>query len=122
MGDSGSYFLGYVLASSTLVVAADPVQGDVGQQPVLRVGLPFERQAEFVADPAVRAVAPDDVAGAELDVPACGVAECGVHGIAVLGEAHQLDALLDDTTQIAYACSQQSLGLVLRKMEDKAIP
>jgi hypothetical protein len=59
-----------------------------------------------MANPAVRAVAPDDVAGAELDVPACGVAERGVHGIAVLGEAHQLGALLDNTAQIAHACSQ----------------
>jgi len=40
----------------------------------------------------------------------------------VLGEAHPRDALLDLTAQIAYACSQQPLGFVLGKVEDKAIP
>jgi hypothetical protein len=38
---------------------AGAVEGDVGQQEVLRVGLPFEAQAELVAHPAVCAVAAD---------------------------------------------------------------
>jgi hypothetical protein len=72
----------------------------------LRVRLPVECHAEFVADPAVRSVAPDDVTGAELGLPARGVAERGVDGVAVLGEAHQLDAPFDLAAKIAYLCSQ----------------
>ena len=67
------------------VVAASAVQRDVGQQPVLRVRLPFERQPELVAHPAVRAVAADDVTGADLDLVARGVAQRRVDGVAVLG-------------------------------------
>jgi hypothetical protein len=105
-----------------LVVAAGPVQGDVGQEPVAGVGLALERQAGFPANPAVRSVAPGYVTGAELDAPARGVAERGVHGAAVLGEAHQFGALLDRSAQLAHAGSQQPLGFALGEVEGKAVP
>ena len=51
---------------------------DVGEQQVPRVRLAGEGQAELVPHPAVRAVAADDETGADLRLPAVGVAERSV--------------------------------------------
>ena len=104
------------------VVAACAVQRDVGQQPVLRVRLPIERKPELVAHAAVRAVAADDVPGAHLDLAARGVAQRGVDGVAALGEAQQLDALLDRAAEFLHAGAQQQFGLALREVQHEAVP
>ncbi len=103
-------------------VAAGAVQRDVGQQPVLRVRLPLERKPDLVAHAAVRAVAADHVAGAHLALPSGGVAERGVDGAAALGQARQLDALLDGAAEFLHAGAQQGFGPALREVQHKAVP
>jgi len=103
------------------VVVAGAVQCDVGQQPVLRVRLPLEREPDLLAHAAVRAVAADHVAGAHLDLPAVGAAERDVDGVAALGQAHQLDALLDGAAECLHAGAQQGLGLALREVQRKTV-
>jgi hypothetical protein len=93
-------------------VAAGAVQRDVGQQPVLRVRLPLERKPDLAAHAAVRAVTADHMAGTHLDLPAGGVAERDVDGVAALGQAHQLDALLDGAAEFLHAGAQQGFGLL----------
>ena len=83
-----------------LVLASYPIEGDVGQQPVIWIRLPLEGQTEFVTHPAVRAVAAHHVAGAHLGLVTREVPEGGVDGLPLLGEAHQFDALLDRATEL----------------------
>jgi hypothetical protein len=104
------------------VVSAGTVQRDVGQPPLLRVRLPLERKPGLMAHAAVRTVAADHVARAHLDLPPGGVAEQGVHGVAALGQAHQLGTLLDDAAEFPHASPQQSFGLALREMQGEAVP
>ena len=61
-----------------LVIAVDPVEGDIGQQPVMGVRLPLEPQTELVTHPAVRPVTADHVVGTDLALVARDVAEPGV--------------------------------------------
>ena len=82
------------------VVAADPVEGDVGQQEVPRVRLPGEGQAQFVPHPAVRTVAADHVTGADLRLLACGAAEGSGDAVTALAEACQLATLLDRAAEL----------------------
>jgi len=85
------------------VVAAGAVQCDIGQQPVLRVRLAIEPKPDLVAHAAVRAIAADDIASAHLDLPARDVPERGVDGVAQLGQADELDALLDGAAEFLHA-------------------
>ena len=72
------------------VLAEIPVQQDVGQQPVLRVGVPVEGQPELAPHPAVRAVTADHVAsGDRLDL-ALRPAHARGDGIAAGGQAGEL--------------------------------
>jgi hypothetical protein len=51
----------------------------------------------------VRAVAADHVAGADLRLPACGVAEGSVDPVAALAEACQFALLLDRAAELVHA-------------------
>ena len=75
-----------------------------------------------MAHPAVRPVAADHVGGADLGLVARDVAERRLDDLAVLGEANQLDALLDRAAELGYAGPKEPFGLVLRKVEDEAVP
>ena len=103
------------------VFTADPVEGDVGQQEVPRVRLPGEGQAEFVPHPAVRAVRSGHVAGADLRLPACGVAEGSVNPVTALAKACQLALLLDRAAELVHAGAQQALGLGLGQIQDESV-
>ena len=97
-------------------------EGDVGQEPVLRVGLPEERQVELVADPAVCAVAADEVARRDLGLMAGGVRQGCVDTVCCLGEVEQLDALLDDAAEFLHPGPEQQFGVALREAEREAVP
>ena len=103
------------------VFAADPVEGDVGQQEVPRVRLPDEGQAEFVPHSAVRAVAADHVTGADLRLPALGVAEGSVDAVTALADACQLSSLLDRAAELVHAGAQEALGLGLGEIQDESV-
>ncbi len=68
-----------------LVVGTVPVQVDVGEQPVLRVRMPLEVQAELAADTAVRAIGADHVISGDSPHGAPGLAYRGGGATGVLG-------------------------------------
>ena len=69
----------------------------------------------------MRAVAADYVAGAHLNLPAGGVAERGVDGVAALGQAREFGAMLDGAAEFLHAGAQQGFGLALREVQYEAV-
>ncbi len=104
------------------VLAQVPVQQRVSEQPVLRVGVPAEGQAEFVPDPAVRAVAADHVASRDRAGLARRAADGRGNGIAADGQAGEFGSRLDHAAQLTDPGTQQPFGLVLREVEQEAEP
>ena len=94
----------------------------VGEEPVLRVGLAAEGQAELAPDPAVRAVAADDVPGRDRPGPARRAGGGRGNGVVTGGEAGELGARLDHSAQLGDPGAEEPFGLVLREVEQEAEP
>ena len=104
------------------VLAEVPVQPHVSEQPVLRVGVPFEGQAEFVPDPAVRTIAADHVVGRDRVSLARMAVDGRANGIAGGGQAGELGSRLDHAAQLDDPGAQQPFSFVLREVEQEAEP
>ena len=103
-----------------LVVGTVPVQVDVGEQPVLRVGVPLEVQAELAADAAVCAVGADNEISCDGPHGASRLDDRGGDAAGILAEAVELGSLLDAAAELADPLTQDGLGQVLRDVEHEA--
>ena len=104
------------------VLTQVPVQQDVGEQPVLRVGVPVEGQAQLAPDPAVRAVAADHVPGGDRLGLARRTADGRGDDVAAGGQAGELGPVLHHAAQFGDPRAEQPLGLVLREVQQEAEP
>jgi len=103
-----------------LVLRPVPVQVDVGEQPVLRVWVPAEFQAQLAADPAVRPVGPDQVVSRDGPRRAFRPADRGGDAARIDGQAAELGPLLDAAAEFAHPLAENRLGHVLRHIQHEA--